>query len=136
MISSEQESFEFSIDSSAGLVSSRTTGALTFGKIVNYVSSLKADPKFNPDFSELVDLRAVESVRLSAREAMMLADQVDPFSPLSRRGFVALSETQAHAAQLHLLLRPGSDTVRIFFSMEEAQRWLKSEEGSSPTAGT
>jgi hypothetical protein len=75
-------------------------------------------------FAEIVDLRQVESVELSARNAMDLADQVDPFAADSKRAFVAQSQAQIQAAHLHRILRIDSATIRIFFSIEEARKWI------------
>jgi hypothetical protein len=135
MRSSGERPFDYSIDTGARLVSARIVGILTFGRIVHYASSLRADPRFSPAFSELVDLRGVESVQLAAQEIMMLADDVDPFSSKSLRAFVAQSEAQIHVAQFHRILRPESKTIRVFFSMDEARRWIECGASSSAAAG-
>ncbi len=135
MDSPGQRSFDYFIDTAARLVSARFEGILTFGRIVHYASSLGADPRFSPSYSEVVDLRGVESIQLAANEIIMLADDVDPFSSKSRRAFVAQSKAQIHAAQFHRILRPESTTIRVFFSMDEARRWIKCGEGSSAAAG-
>ncbi len=132
---SGQRPFDYSIDTAARVVSARVEGVLTFGGIVHYASSLRADPRFSPAFSELVDLRGVESVHLAADEIMMLADDVDPFSSKSKRAFVAQSEAQIHVAQFHRILRPESKTIRVFFSMDEAREWLERGESSAAAAG-
>jgi len=115
---------DYRIDTAVGLVSIRFTGKLTFSDIVNYVSCLRADPRFNPTFAEIVDLRQVESVELSARETMDLADQVDPFSFDSKRAFVAQSQAQIRAAHLHRILRTERKTIHVFLSIEEARKWI------------
>ncbi len=132
---SGERPFDYSIDTAARLVSARIEGILTFGRIVHYASSLRTDPRFSPAFSELVDLRGVESVHLAAHEIMMLADDVDPFSSKSKRAFVAQSEAQIHVAQFHRILRPESSTIRVFFSMDEARQWIESDESSGAAAG-
>jgi hypothetical protein len=132
---SGERPFDYSIDPAARVVSARIEGILTFGRIVHYASSLRADPRFSPAFSELMDLRGVESVHLAADEIMMLADDVDPFSLKSLRAFVAQSEAQIHVAQFHRILRPESKTIRVFFSMDEARRWIESGGGLPAAAG-
>ena len=136
MSSTGERPFDYSIDTAARVVSARFEGALTFGRIVHYASSLRADPRFSPAFSELVDLRGVESVHLTTDEIITIADEVDPFSLKSRRAFVAQSEAQIHVAQFHRILRPESSTIRVFFSMDESRRWIESGESSSAAAGT
>lgn len=114
----------YEIDKEARLVSARACGRLTFSVILNYASSLRIDRRFSPTFSEIVDLRSVESVSLSAKEAMALADNIDPFSVNSKRAFIVQSQAQVHAAHLHRILRPQTKTISVFFSIEEAREWI------------
>lgn len=114
----------YSIDVAARLVTARASGKLTFREIVGYASSLRADRHFSPAFSELVDLRSVESVLLSAREVMTLADCIDPFSANSKRAFVVRNRDQINAAHLHRILRPQTKTIQVFSSIEEAREWI------------
>jgi len=116
---------DYRIDTAVGLVTVRFAGKLTFSDIVDYASRLRADPRFNPSFAEIVDLRQVESVELSAGDAMKLADRVDPFSSDSKRAFVAQSQAQINAAHLHRILRSESKTIRVCFSMAEAREWIE-----------
>ena len=115
---------DYRIDTADCLISIRFTGKLTFADIVNYASCLRADPRFNLEFAEIVDLTQVESVELSAGEVISLADRVDPFSFDAKRAFVAQSQAQINAAHLHRILRSESETIRVFFSIEEAHKWI------------
>jgi len=130
-----RRAFDYSIDTTSGVVLARVEGALTFGRIVDYASSLQTDPRFKRTFSEIVDLRVVESVHLVAQEVMMLADEVDPFSAESKRAFVVESQPQAHAAQLHQILRPERKTIRVFYSIDDAQKWIEDGNSSFASAG-
>jgi hypothetical protein len=114
----------YSIDPAARLVTARAFGQLTFATIVNYASSLQVDRRFSPAFSEIVDLRFVESVSLSTHEVMTLADHVDPFSPNSKRAFIVRNQEQVNAAHLHRILRPQTKTIQVFYSMDEAREWI------------
>ena len=125
----------YTIDSEARLVSVKFAGMLTFGDIADYAASLRADPRFRPALAEIVDLRLVQSLDLSPREMMDLADKVDPFSFDSRRAFVVYSKAQIHAAQLHRILRKDSKTIRVFYSIDEANEWVRSESTSPVGAG-
>jgi len=120
----ETRSGAYTIDVANRFVSVRFAETLTFHNIEVYVSELRADPQFDPDFSEIVDLREVERVEMSAKQAMNLADQIDPFSDSSKRAFVARSKAQSNAAHVHRILRHEQDNIRVFFSMEEAQHWV------------
>ena len=93
--------------------------------VKDYVSSLVADPLFEPGFSELVDLTDVRELEISSEHAIHLADLVDPFSLQAKRAFIAHSKVQVHAARLHQILRNDEQNIRIFPSLAEAQAWLK-----------
>jgi hypothetical protein len=101
-----------------------------FGKRLNvadvekYFATLVADPAFQADFSELVDLTEVEQLNLEAEDFLRLADQVDPFLPHAKRAFVVRTALQDNAARMHKVLRT-HQTVEIFRSREEAERWIR-----------
>jgi len=125
--STNQPLTSFQIDTVRRFVLVKFTKRLTFSEIENYASALRADPQFVPSFSEIVDLRRVEEVALSSKELMKLADKVDPFDPTSKRAFLVQSQDQINAAQIHRMLRPESETIRIFFSLEKAEQWVAGE---------
>jgi len=93
--------------------------------IERYALLLKADPKFQAGFAEIVDLTAVEQFDLQADDFMKLADHVDPFAPDARRAFVARSSVQQHAARMHKILR-SNQNIEIFSSVAAAERWVES----------
>jgi hypothetical protein len=101
-----------------------------FGKLVTekeiarYAMSLRVDPVFDPEFSEIVDLREVQELDLRGDEMMKLADKIDPFSLDAKRAFVVRDSTQTHAARMHQILRLSKDNISIFHSVEGAERWL------------
>jgi hypothetical protein len=115
----------YSIDTAKRLVTVRFAETLTFDDIEDYAIALRADRRFDPNFSELVDLRDVEEVVLSARQMLSLADQVDPFTLRSKRAFVVRSQGQINAAHMHCILRPESKNIRVFFSIDEAEQWIE-----------
>ena len=114
----------YSIDLQSRFVFVKFTGRMTFHDIEDYALDLRANPRFSPVLSEIIDLRDVEDVELSPKQAMTLADRVDPFSLGSRRAFVAQSQAQINASHMHRILRPEGDNIRVFFSIEEARRWI------------
>jgi len=109
-----------------GIVSVKFTRKLTASDIMSYAAALRADPAFDPDFAEIVDLRDVEEIGLDANQALQLADKIDPFSPTAKRAFITRNSTQLHAARMHVLLRSNQENIRIFESIEEAVRWIGS----------
>jgi hypothetical protein len=96
---------------------------LTVEDIARYTRLLQANAAFHPSFCEIVDLRQVEQLDLKADDFLQLADQIDPFSPDTKRAFVVQTSVQEHAARMHKVLRAPRN-IRIFRSLEEADRWM------------
>jgi hypothetical protein len=101
---------------------------LTASVIAAYVASLRAHPEFDPSFSEILDLSAVEEIHLRGEEMMRLADRVDPFSFDSKRAFVVRDALHAHQARMYQILRNSGANIRAFHSVGEAERWILSSE--------
>lgn len=120
----ERTSITYTIDQTKRMVSVEFGNALSVCDIVNYASSLRDNPLFDPDFSELVDLRNVEQLPMGAEQALKLADEIDPFSLAAKRAFVAQKSAAIYAARMHMLLRNENRNIRIFESIEEATQWL------------
>ena len=97
--------------------------AVTAGDIEDYAQSLIADPAFRSDFAEIVDLSEVRELRLSADDALHLADIVDPFSADAKRAFIARTQMQIHAARMHQILR-SEEHIAIFPSLVAAKGWI------------
>jgi len=98
---------------------------LTLQELTDYAEALRQDPRFEPDFSELVDLTGVEEITITAEQAMALADQIDPFSSTARRAFVTSTPRQLHVARMHQLLQGENCNIQIFSSMAEAIAWIE-----------
>lgn len=96
---------------------------ITLGDLARYARLLQEDPSFEPAFSEIADLRAVEEISLEADDMMKMADEIDPFSPEAKRAFVVRSASQAHAARMHKILRTQRN-FEIFRSVDAARRWM------------
>lgn len=114
---------DYAVDSERRQAFVKFSRKLSAGEIERYVTWLLANPSFQADFSEIVDLTEVEEVDLQASDFIKLADQVDPFSPGAKRAFVVQNSMQAHAARMHKILRPEA-TIGIFHSFEEAEQWI------------
>ena len=97
---------------------------ITLQLLEEYSSLLRRDPRFELTFSEIADMTAVQEIALEADEMMRMADQVDPFSPDSKRAFVVKTPTQAHAARMHKILLTHRH-FEIFRSLQEAERWIQ-----------
>lgn len=109
------------------LVSVKFGRQLSFRDVQSYARRLTADPRFDPGFSEIVDLSDVEDLAMSPAETMKLADLADPFRAGAKRAFVARTDLQMRAARMHQLLRNDQINIRVFASFEAAEEWIESE---------
>lgn len=114
---------DYTVDAHKKLVTVRFRNKLSFREIQHYADSLRADPAFEPTFSEIADLTEVEQLDLNAEDFLQLADKSDPFSPEAKRAFVARSTAQNHAARMHKILRVQRN-FRIFPTIEQAELWI------------
>ena len=117
-------SVTYTIEPEERLVSVEFCGVLSFRALEMYANSLRSDLRFDPAFSELVDLRKIEEIHLIPEEALRLADQIDPFRLDSKRAFIAQTQLQVHSAKMHQLLQ-NKRTIRIFSNLEEARLWVR-----------
>jgi hypothetical protein len=112
------------IDVTRRLVISRAWGVLSTPEVADHYRAIAADPAFEPGFSQLADLSAVDHVDMSAdsvrREALETV-----FSVHSLRAFVAPREKQAVVARLYGLYgKYVRQNIRVFQDIREAERWL------------
>jgi hypothetical protein len=127
---------EFQVDPEHACVHVRFIGTLTIAQIQRYATALRQYPGFCEDWSEIVDLRGVDEITMSADDTIALADDVDPFSLSSRRAFVVANELQFHRARMQQVLRSPSKSIGIFETVAEAERWVRLpvSRKSSPSA--
>jgi len=116
---------DYVLDPEKRVVWVRFRKKVTVRDIERYAASLRANPLFDPDFSEIADMSEVEELDLKADDFIRLADEIDPFSVQARRAFVARDAVQNHAARMHKILRTQRNFV-IFRSVEAAKRWIGS----------
>lgn len=121
----QAESPQYGIDTGKRLVAVRFGRRLSLDAIARYCMQLRADPAFQREMSEIVDLRAAEDIDLQADDFFQLADRIDPFSPEAKRAFVVRNSSQEHAARMHQILRTQRN-MRVFRSIEEAESWISS----------
>ncbi len=112
------------LDAVRRLVSVKFCKRVTVYSIEKYAASLRADPRFEPGFSEIVDLSEVEELDLKPEEFIRLADEIDPFSREAKRAFVVRNEIQHHAARMHKIWRT-QRSFSIFRSVAAAKQWIE-----------
>src|SRR5215472_10850147 len=80
--------FSYAVYQQQRLVISTGSGCVTWNEIKERQEQTKTDPNFNPEFNQLVDLRAVTSFDMTSEQARVLARRMI-FSFASKRAFVA-----------------------------------------------
>ncbi|MGA7926223.1 MAG: hypothetical protein WCA20_09515 [Candidatus Sulfotelmatobacter sp.] len=109
----------------------RFDNEVTVQDVVQYLESLKVDPAFDPDFSELVDLTQVMSSQVDFRAAMMLADEVDPFSRKARRAFAAPRAATFGTVRMYQVVRVDDGSIAVVRTMmHEAKHCLDIEQSA------
>ncbi len=112
------------IDVDRHLVRTSITGVLTVDDLLTHIAELRADPSFNPQFWEIVDVSQVDDVPLGYEDLKRLVP-MDPFSTSSRRAFVIPTKSVAFGvARMYQLLQNEDPRIRIFKTEEDAARWL------------
>ncbi len=86
------------------------------------------DPAFRSDLWQLIDLRAVTTLALTAAEIRDLTTKSD-FAPESRRAMLLPANRgvlfgMARMFQTYREVRSGREQVRMFDSLEDAMAWL------------
>jgi len=115
----------WSIDAAKRMVSVKFSGHLAFADLQAYIAGLLASPDFDPTFSELVDLAAVNSTELNYGKSAVLSEWADPYALSSRRAFVVVSEAVHHVVRMYQTLRGDSGGIRVFSRPEDAREWLQ-----------
>ena len=114
----------YTIDATQRIVFTTMAGMLSFDQVVAHAVALKSDPCFHPSFSELLDLRGVGQSDLTLLELIELAETIDPFSANARRAIITDTDLMYETSRVYQEVRNQDNNIRVFRSMDEAQRWL------------
>jgi hypothetical protein len=122
----------FEIDHDARLVRSRAWGVLVDDDLAATQSGVRADPRFDPEYSQLFDFSAVTEVRVTRDGLLALASRT-PYAPTSRRAMVVPDDLGFGMARMYQMLS-GRDPeyFRPFRSVDAAMRWLEGLPDESP----
>lgn len=108
------------------LVISTGSGRVTCAEIRARQDEIESDPDFNPEFNQLVDLRAVTALDVSVGEFTTLARR-QVFSSKSRRAFVAVDPAIFGMGRLweaHTELSQDTSQIHVFYDLAPALEWL------------
>jgi hypothetical protein len=105
-------------------VYTRGWGVVTDAMILAQAHALKSDPRFQPSFAQLYDLR--EATLAFTSEGVRAVALVSPFGAGARRAFVSgPSDALFGMVRMYEALRERApDKVEGFRSVDEALRWL------------
>jgi hypothetical protein len=108
------------------LVVSTGTGRVTCSEIKARQDQAKSDPEFDPNFNQIVDLRAAVMVDLTVDEARMLASRTI-FSSSARRAFIVTSPAvfgMGRMWEAYTEIARGESQIRLFSNLDSALDWL------------
>lgn len=125
----------YHIDEPQRMVWARSWGVLCDEDILSHQSRLRADPKFNPSFSQLVDTTGVTEVTLTAR-MMLQMGQSTVFAPEAKRAYVVAKDVMFGLVRMYELNQAlrGKQSVRVFRNRAEAVAWLEVTDQPAPPA--
>jgi hypothetical protein len=118
--------WNYEIDINHRLIRARAWGVLTHEEITALRLRYTGDPEFQPDFSQLFDLREVTTVSATLDELQEVAG-FSVFSPGVRRAFVATNPVPYAFSRMYEAYREfngGQEQIEVFRSIEEAEKWL------------
>jgi hypothetical protein len=119
----------YSIDKQRRLVLTVAERCVTFADARSHQDRLLADPEFDASFDQLIDATLTTQFDVSAKEARILAE-CRIVSPESRRAIVATKPHIFGMARMMEIYHSdfGHAEVHVFYSMDEALKWLGREE--------
>jgi hypothetical protein len=119
----------YKIDKDRRLVISSATGAFNKEDALGHQNRLRADPDFDPTYSQLMDFTHVTQILLTAVDVQQLALS-NIFSKESRRAFLVANDLAFGLARMFEILREnaGEHGIRIFRNLEEALDWVLSKQ--------
>jgi hypothetical protein len=121
--------FSYVVYSEHRLVISTGSDRVTWEEIKTRQDQTKTDPDFNPEFNQIVDLRAVTGFDMTIEHAGLLAGRMI-FSATSKRAFVAASPAVFGMSRMWEILTELSDNpsqIRVFYDLPSALKWLSLE---------
>lgn len=107
---------QFVIDEANRAVFSRAYGVFTYSDCLNHMDRLSADPRFQPDFNQIIDFTDVAHIELTVEQIHHLSKR-NIFGPKSRRAYVVASDLLFGLSRMFATLRetegePGIITFR------------------------
>jgi hypothetical protein len=118
---------EYIIVNERHLVITTAWEVVTFAEARAHQEQLKHDPDFSPNLDQLLDGTGITVLHITTEEAKLLARNSPPFSPSSRRAWVAPSPFLFGMGRLIATYREiagGEEQFRVFYNRSEALKWM------------
>lgn len=120
----------YAIDTDRRLVLSRIWGTATEDEIRDHGQSLRNDPKFRPDFRQLLDMSELTEI-LVGSDMVRNAARNQFFSPGVRRALVASTDAAFGMARMYAIASENvGQTIKVFRDMNKAEAWLDQKQNS------
>jgi len=112
------------IDLEREVVFSRIWGTLTDEHVAAHARALKEDPRFDPEFGQIIDLRELSDLQVTGPGIRKVA-QLVPFRPDARRAFIiGTGEAEALSRVLWAYTEAGVDQYTLFRALAPAMEWV------------
>ena len=118
--------FRYVVHKDRRLVVSTGLDCVSWNEIKACQDLTKTDPNFNPEFDQIVDLRATTSFDMTVEQAGALARRMI-FSFSSKRAFVASSPAVFGMGRVWEAFTELSDNpsqIQVFYDLSPALKWL------------
>jgi len=120
---------EFSIDRARRRISTRASGRIQRGELVDYYRRLRAQPDFHANLDELFDLSEASVVDVTGEDVRELSATTLPFTREGKPvkvAIVAPRDLEFGMSRMYQMLQGQSvNLVRIFRDRVEADAWLE-----------
>jgi hypothetical protein len=122
--------YSYFIDLDRDVVFSRIWGTLTDDDIVAHAESLKADPRFDPELNQVIDMRGLSDLQVTSHGVRRLA-QLVPFRPDARRAFVVgTGQAEQLSRVLFNYTKAGVDQYTLFRDLPHAMELVGLDPGT------
>lgn len=112
--------YSYLIDLERDVVFSKIWGTLTDDDVVGHATGLRADPRFDPELNQILDMRELSDLQVTSHGIRKLATLV-PFHPEARRAFVVgTGQAEALSRVLFTYTDAGVDQYTLFRDLEPA----------------
>src|SRR5215469_10439295 len=118
--------FSYIVRKDLRLVVSTGLDCVSWTEIKACQDQTKTDPNFNPEFDQIVDLRATTRFDMTGEQARVLARRMI-FSFSSKRAFVASSPAvfgMGRMWEAFTELSENPSQVQVFYDLSPALKWL------------